>query len=98
MGMLRLLDVTTARTREGARRQVRDRIRGYGNIVLVQVTPQVVTLCAHLASYRVHAGEAVRRGELLGIAGCTGYCTDTHLHFEVRENGVAIDPRQFLSG
>ena len=50
------------------------------------------------ASRLVHVGEAVRRGELLGIAGCTGYCTGTHLHFEVRENGVAGASRQFLSG
>jgi len=40
----------------------------------------------------------VAKGELLGIAGCTGYCTGTHLHFEVRENGVAVDPRKFLGG
>jgi murein DD-endopeptidase MepM/ murein hydrolase activator NlpD len=71
---------------------------GYGNIVLVQVTRDVVTLYAHLSAYHVHVGQAVRRGELLGTAGCTGYCTGTHLHFEVRENGVPIDPRKFLEG
>jgi murein DD-endopeptidase MepM/ murein hydrolase activator NlpD len=35
-------------------------------------------------------------GERLGTAGCTGICTGTHLHFEVRENGVAVDPHYFL--
>jgi murein DD-endopeptidase MepM/ murein hydrolase activator NlpD len=44
------------------------------------------------------AGELVARGQLLGIAGCTGYCTGRHLHFEVRQNGVAVDPRHFLGG
>jgi murein DD-endopeptidase MepM/ murein hydrolase activator NlpD len=70
---------------------------GYGNIVLEQVEPDVVTLYAHLSSERVHPGQHVREGQPLGIAGCTGYCTGTHLHFEVRRNGVAVNPMQFLS-
>src|SRR5207244_2239110 len=70
--------------------------KGYGRIVLVQVTPDVVTLYAHLRSYRVYPGEIVGRDQLLGIAGCTGYCTGTHLHFEVRQNGRAVNPRRFL--
>lgn len=98
IGMLRSLDVTAAAPGKVLAVGYATGFEGYGNIVLVQVTPQVVTLYAHLASYRVHVGEAVRRGELLGIAGCTGYCTGTHLHFEVRENGVAVDPRKFLVG
>jgi murein DD-endopeptidase MepM/ murein hydrolase activator NlpD len=46
----------------------------------------------------VHPGETIGRGQLLGIAGCTGYCTGTHLHFEVRRDGIAVDPRTFLGG
>ncbi|MHB8641643.1 MAG: murein hydrolase activator EnvC family protein [Gaiellaceae bacterium] len=69
---------------------------GYGNIVLIQVRPDVVTLYAHLSSERVHPGQHVREGQTLGVAGCTGYCTGTHLHFEVRRNGVAVNPLQFL--
>ena len=62
------------------------------------MTPDVVTLYAHLSSMKVHAGQAIGKGQLLGVAGCTGYCTGTHLHFEVRQNGVAVDPRKFLGG
>jgi len=35
-------------------------------------------------------------GQLLGIAGCTGSCTGTHLHFEVRLDGTAVSPLRFL--
>jgi murein DD-endopeptidase MepM/ murein hydrolase activator NlpD len=69
---------------------------GYGNIVLVRVTPTLETLYAHLDSWTVKPGDAVLATEPIGVAGCTGMCTGTHLHFEVRENGVAVDPMQFL--
>jgi murein DD-endopeptidase MepM/ murein hydrolase activator NlpD len=69
---------------------------GYGNVVVVQVAPQMVTLYAHLASTSVRRGEYVTEGQRLGTAGCTGYCTGTHLHFELREQGHAADPRKFL--
>jgi len=98
IGMLRTLDVRAAAAGEVVSVGYATGFEGYGKIVLVQVEPDVVTLYAHLASMKVHAGQAVAKGQLLGIAGCTGYCTGTHLHFEVRENGVAVDPRKFLGG
>src|SRR5437868_11443112 len=98
IGMLRTLDVRAAAAGKVVSVGETTTFEGYGNIVLVRVTPDMVTLYAHLASAKVHAGQAVAKGELLGIAGCTGYCTGTHLHFEVRENGVAVDPREFLGG
>ncbi len=98
IGMLRSLDVRAAAPGKVVSVGYATGFEGYGNIVLVQVTPDVVTLYAHLASYRMRPGQTVARGELLGIAGCTGYCTGVHLHFEVRQNGVAVDPRKFLGG
>ena len=98
IGMLRSLDVRAAAAGTVVSVGYVTGFEGYGKIVVVQVSPDVITLYAHLASFKVHAGETVARDTLLGIAGCTGYCTGTHLHFEVRQNGVAIDPRKFLSG
>jgi murein DD-endopeptidase MepM/ murein hydrolase activator NlpD len=69
---------------------------GYGTVVVVQVAPEMVTLYAHLASTIVRRGEYVTAGQRLGIAGCTGWCTGTHLHFELRERGSSVDPRSFL--
>ena len=69
---------------------------GYGNVVTVRVAPGVVTIYAHLSSWSVKTGDKVAAGQPIGIAGCTGYCTGTHLHFEVREGGTAVNPLQFL--
>lgn len=71
---------------------------GYGNIVLIDAGPGLQTLYGHLARVRARIGEEVVPGQLLGIAGCTGICTGTHLHFEVRLRGHAIDPMPFLPG
>jgi murein DD-endopeptidase MepM/ murein hydrolase activator NlpD len=69
---------------------------GYGNIVLVDMGYGLEALYAHLSSVGVRVGEVVTPGEKLGLAGCTGYCTGTHLHFELRSDGVAFDPAPLL--
>lgn len=69
---------------------------GYGLIVLVDMGNGIEALYAHLSSVGVHAGELVFPGQKLGIAGCTGECTGTHLHFELRDDGVAFDPAPLL--
>src|SRR5712691_2903427 len=58
---------------------------GYGTIVQVDVGGGYATIYAHLASTRVHPGDVVEAGHVLGVAGCTGWCTGTHLHFELRQ-------------
>ena len=68
---------------------------GYGNLVKVSLSGGWVALYAHLASWRVHVGEQVSTGERLGTAGCTGWCTGTHLHFELRHFGLPVDPLRF---
>jgi murein DD-endopeptidase MepM/ murein hydrolase activator NlpD len=65
---------------------------GYGKIVLVRIGGGYSTLYAHLSRFRVHPGMEVQAGQKLGVAGCTGWCTGTHLHFEVRFRGRAVNP------
>jgi murein DD-endopeptidase MepM/ murein hydrolase activator NlpD len=96
IGILRSLSVTAAAPGVVIDEGYPGGFEGYGNVVVVQVAPQMVTLYAHLASTDVHRGEYVTAGERLGTAGCTGYCTGTHLHFELRERGASVDPRVFL--
>jgi murein DD-endopeptidase MepM/ murein hydrolase activator NlpD len=69
---------------------------GYGNIVLVDIGSGFEALYAHLSEVGVEPGDLVVTGQRLGLAGCTGYCTGTHLHFELREAGTAIDPAPLL--
>jgi murein DD-endopeptidase MepM/ murein hydrolase activator NlpD len=71
---------------------------GYGNIVFVDAGSGVQVLYAHLAAVHARIGEHVVPGQFLGIAGCTGSCTGTHLHFEVRVDGTAVNPMPFLPG
>ena len=68
---------------------------GYGNLVKVSLGNGWVALYAHLAGWRVRVGEHVAAGQRLGTAGCTGWCTGTHLHFELRHFGRPVSPLRF---
>jgi murein DD-endopeptidase MepM/ murein hydrolase activator NlpD len=69
---------------------------GYGNVVTVDVGRGYSLLYAHLSSSRVVPGQWLSAGDPIGEAGCTGSCTGTHLHFELRLDDVPIDPAPFL--
>jgi murein DD-endopeptidase MepM/ murein hydrolase activator NlpD len=64
---------------------------GYGNVVVVR-SRGYQELYAHLSRWRVHRGERIAAGERIATAGCTGWCTGTHLHFEVRRHGRPVSP------
>lgn len=68
---------------------------GYGKAVLVDHGSES-TLYAHLSAITAAQGQRVRRGEPLGRVGSTGQSTGAHLHFEVRVDGVPVDPLGYL--
>lgn len=68
----------------------------YGLYVVLVSPDGIETLYGHLSALYVSAGQVVSQGESLGLAGCTGYCTGTHLHFEVIDNGVRVNPLSYL--
>lgn len=74
---------------------------GYGNQVLVDhgivSGKSVFTSYNHLSSYAVSSGQHVERGQLVGYSGTTGTSTACHLHFEVRVNGEAHDPMDYVA-
>jgi murein DD-endopeptidase MepM/ murein hydrolase activator NlpD len=75
-----------------------DGYAGYGNVVVLDVGDGYSLLYAHLSSVGVVPGQWLDAGDPVGVAGCTGSCTGTHLHFELRRDGVPVDPAPFLAG
>jgi murein DD-endopeptidase MepM/ murein hydrolase activator NlpD len=71
---------------------------GYGNLVEIDHGYGVTTRYGHLSKIEVRVGEEIARGELLGLVGSTGRSTGPHLHYEIRLNDKAVNPRLFLSG
>jgi murein DD-endopeptidase MepM/ murein hydrolase activator NlpD len=65
---------------------------GYGKLVVVDHGAGVSTLYAHLYEILVSPGASVRRGQVVGRVGSTGFSTGPHLHFEIRIDGQPIDP------
>ncbi len=70
--------------------------RSYGNYVVVSHGSGNTTLYAHMSSRKVSVGQYVGQGDTLGITGSTGNSTGPHLHFEITENGVRINPQKYL--
>lgn len=69
---------------------------GYGNVVIVRHYNGLETVYAHLWKIKVKAGDIVLSGGIIGLGGSTGHSTGTHLHFETRFRGVAINPAYFF--
>jgi murein DD-endopeptidase MepM/ murein hydrolase activator NlpD len=69
---------------------------GYGLTVIIDHGDSLATLYAHQEAVAVAEGRRVRRGEVVGYVGATGYATGPHLHFEVRVRGNPVDPLPYL--
>lgn len=69
---------------------------GYGEYLTIDHGNGLSTLYAHMQDIYVKPGDRVSRGQIIGRMGSSGRSTGTHVHFEVRKNGVAVDPRPFL--
>jgi murein DD-endopeptidase MepM/ murein hydrolase activator NlpD len=69
---------------------------GFGKFVQVDHGYGIETIYAHNQSLHVRPGQKVKRGHLLSAVGNTGHSTGPHLHYEVRVNGIAVDPLYFI--
>lgn len=70
---------------------------GYGNVVILDNGGGMVTKYAHLSTIGVSVGQDVAAGATLGLSGHTGDATGPHLHFEVLNNGVPVNPAPYLA-
>jgi murein DD-endopeptidase MepM/ murein hydrolase activator NlpD len=70
---------------------------GAGQYVEVIVDARVRILYCHLSAFRVHAGDSVTPGQVIGLVGSTGLATGPHVHLQVNVGGRPVDPASFLS-
>jgi murein DD-endopeptidase MepM/ murein hydrolase activator NlpD len=75
-----------------------DRIRGFGQMVLLKHENGLITAYAHNDALLVERGDIVNRGQVIARVGSSGGVATPQLHFEVRKGTVAVDPAQYLPG
>ena len=69
----------------------------YGRYIVIDHGNGISTLYGHCSSLLVNIGQKVEAGQIIGIKGSTGNSTGPHVHFEIRVNGRAINPRPYIS-
>ena len=69
---------------------------GYGNCLEIVHGNGMMTRYAHMSGFRARVGQTIKAGEVIGAIGSSGRSTGPHLHFEVRVNDQAVNPRPFL--
>jgi murein DD-endopeptidase MepM/ murein hydrolase activator NlpD len=73
-----------------------DGLRGYGNVVIVRHDRKTSSLYAHNSELKVKQGDQVTKGTLVALLGNTGHSTGPHVHFEIRDGDLAVNPRNLL--
>jgi murein DD-endopeptidase MepM/ murein hydrolase activator NlpD len=70
---------------------------GYGNLIILAHKGDLTTYYAHLERILVSVGQQVAGKQQIGTVDSTGYSTGDHLHFEIREHGIPVDPRKYIA-
>ena len=70
--------------------------RGMGNYIIINHGFGYTSLYAHLESFNVKEGRKVRRGDIIGYVGNTGMSVAPHLHYEIKLNGLNVDPVNYF--
>jgi murein DD-endopeptidase MepM/ murein hydrolase activator NlpD len=73
-----------------------DGLSGYGNVVIMRHDRKTTSLYAHNSELKVKQGDQITKGSLVALLGNTGHSTGPHVHFEIRDGDVAVNPRNVL--
>jgi murein DD-endopeptidase MepM/ murein hydrolase activator NlpD len=73
-----------------------DKLRGYGNVIIITHGQHLSSLYAHNSELKVKQGDHITQGTLIALMGSTGHSTGPHVHFELRQGDVAVNPRKLL--
>jgi murein DD-endopeptidase MepM/ murein hydrolase activator NlpD len=73
-----------------------DGLRGYGNVVILRHDRKTSSIYAHNSELKVKQGDQVKQGMLIALLGNTGHSTGPHVHFEIRDGDLAVNPRTVL--
>lgn len=69
---------------------------GYGNLVTIEHGYGIQTQFGHISKFYVRAGEKIKRGQRIAAIGNTGRSTGPHVHYEIRVNGIPVDPYPYI--
>ena len=69
---------------------------GYGNLIIIKHEDNMSTYYGHLSKYKVKVGDKVKKGDVIGEVGNTGFSTGPHLHFELRVDDEPVDPTNYI--
>ena len=69
---------------------------GYGRYIRISHDFGLQTAYAHMSSLEVSAGAYVKKGQVIGYVGSSGYSTGPHLHFEVLKHGQQVNPLNYI--
>lgn len=72
-------------------------LSNYGNTLMLDHGARIVSLYLHLNGFAVTPGAAVKKGDIIGYSGDTGYAIGPHLHLSMWVNGTSVDPLQFIA-
>ena len=73
------------------------KIRGYGNMIVIKHVGKTYSVYAHNSVNKVSTGDAVSKGDVIGLVGNTGRSHGPHVHFEVRQGKYSVDPLKYFN-
>lgn len=71
--------------------------KGYGKCIVIKHSNGIECVYGHLSEFNVITGQNVKAGDVIGFIGTTGRSTGPHLHYEIRVNGIDVNPHGFLN-